>query len=90
MSGSAVLPLSTIPLSGNLHAHRRTWMTPYAVTIEILTTVLLGIRLGSRISKLGGRPGLDDILITAGWLIGLGLTITVIYGLCFAILATTS
>jgi hypothetical protein len=82
-SSRYIPPLSTIPLSGNLHPHRRTWFTPYAVTIEILTTVLLGIRLGSRISKLGGRPGLDDILITFGWLVGLGLTIVSIYGLFF-------
>jgi hypothetical protein len=78
-------PLSTIPLSGNLHADRRTWFTPYAVVVEIITTVLLGIRLGSRISKLGGRPGIDDVLITGGWLIGLGLTIVTIYGSFFAL-----
>jgi hypothetical protein len=80
MSTAYVPPLSTIPLSGNLHAHRRVWFTPYAVVIEIITTILLGIRLGSRISKLGGRPGIDDVLITIGWLVGLGLTIISIYG----------
>jgi hypothetical protein len=90
MSGLAGLPLSTVPLSGNLHPHRRTWMTPYAVTIEIVTTVLLGVRLGSRISTLGGRPGIDDVLITGGWLVGLGLTIIVIYGLFSAILHASS
>jgi hypothetical protein len=81
-------PLSNIPLSGNLHAHRRTWFTPFAVSLEIITTVLLGIRLGSRISKLGGRPGVDDVLITLGWLIGLGLTIVCIYG-SFLLLCVT-
>jgi hypothetical protein len=59
---------------------RRTWMLPFGLTIEIVSTLLLGIRLISRSKRLGGSPGLDDILITIGWLLGLGMVICCIYG----------
>jgi hypothetical protein len=55
-------------------------MTPYAISIEIVTTLLLGIRLTSRISKFGGQLGLDDILILIAWTIGFGMTVFIIHG----------
>jgi hypothetical protein len=55
-------------------------MLPFGLTIEIVSTVLLGIRLISRTRRLGGAPGLDDILIVLAWLLGLAMTICCIYG----------
>jgi hypothetical protein len=48
---------------------RRTWIPAYAITIEIVTTLLLAIRLLSRVNKTGGRLGLDDVFITIAWAI---------------------
>ena len=59
---------------------RRTWMLPFGLTIEIVSTILLGIRLISRSKRLGGSPGLDDALIVLGWAGGLGVVICCIYG----------
>ncbi|KAF2666398.1 hypothetical protein BT63DRAFT_57742 [Microthyrium microscopicum] len=59
---------------------RREWMLPFALVIEIVTTVLLVIRIFSRISKLGGQAGVDDILIVIAWLLGAGVTACCIYG----------
>src|SRR5215469_7203316 len=77
------LPLTNVPLSGNLNPHRRLWMTPYCVVVEIISTTLLTIRLTSRLSKLGGRPGFDDVLISIAWIFGVALTVTIIYGKIF-------
>jgi hypothetical protein len=59
---------------------RRTWMLPFGLTIEIISTLLLGVRLISRFKRIGGSPGFDDALITIGWLLGLGMVICCIYG----------
>jgi hypothetical protein len=67
-------------VSGNPHPVRREWMPPYAITVEVITTFLLIIRLVSRFNKLGGRPGLDDVFVTIGWLFGLAMTI----GFCYS------
>jgi len=48
---------------------RRTWMPAYALTIQITTTLLLGIRLVTRFQRTGGKLGLDDLCITIGWAI---------------------
>lgn len=44
---------------------RRTWFTPYATILTIVTTFLLGVRLVSRFRE--RALGLDDAFITAGW-----------------------
>jgi hypothetical protein len=72
------------PVSPNDPAYangRRSWMLPFGLTIEIISTLLLAIRLISRFKGLGGNPGLDDVLIVIGWLLGLGVTICCIYGI---------
>jgi hypothetical protein len=58
---------------------RRTWFPAYGITLTILTTLFLGIRLVSRL--LERKLGLDDAIITAGWAVsvvtfGFGLTST--------------
>lgn len=44
-------------------------MPAYAITIEIVTTLLLAIRLLSRVNRTGGKLGLDDVFITIAWAI---------------------
>ena len=70
-------------LSANPHPVKREWMPPYAITIEIITTALLIIRLVSRYNKLGGRAGIDDVFVTIGWFFGLLTTIGICYGKVF-------
>ena len=72
---------SATTLSGNPNPVRRTWMPPYAITIEVITTSLLAIRLASRFKHLGGRPGLDDVFVTTAWVLGIGMTIAVCYSM---------
>ena len=52
-----------------LSHERRTWMPAYALSIQVLMTVLLGIRLVSRFQRMGGRLGLDDVFISIAWII---------------------
>jgi hypothetical protein len=66
-------------LSANPHPVRRQWMPPYAITIEVITTALLIIRLCSRWNKLGGRAGIDDVFVTTGWFLGLVATAGICY-----------
>jgi hypothetical protein len=54
-------------------------MPAYAITIQVITTLLLAIRLISRAKRVGGRVGIDDVLIFFAWLFGLGLTVLIIY-----------
>jgi hypothetical protein len=56
-------------------------MPIYAITIEVITTVLLGVRLISRFNKLGGRLGLDDIFIVLGWIVAVAMTSAVTYSM---------
>lgn len=44
-------------------------MPVYALTIQIVTTLLLTIRLISRVNGTGGRFGFDDVFITIAWAI---------------------
>jgi hypothetical protein len=54
---------------------RRTWFPAYGITLTVVTTILLGIRLVSRLHE--RRLGLDDGFITAGWV---SSTMTLVYG----------
>jgi hypothetical protein len=58
---------------------KRTWMPAYAISIQVFTTVLLGVRLASRFKRHGGRPGMDDLFIVLAWLLGLLLTTLAVY-----------
>ena len=46
---------------------KRSWMPAYALTMEAVTTLLLGTRLYSRLRHAAGSPGLDDVFITLSW-----------------------
>jgi hypothetical protein len=54
-------------------------MPEYAITIQIFATLLLAIRLTSRIARIGASAGIDDVLIFFGWLFGLALTVLIVY-----------
>jgi hypothetical protein len=60
---------------------RRTWMPGYMITVLSISTILLGIRLISRIRGFGGgRPGIDDVFIIFGWLFSLASGTCVLIG----------
>jgi hypothetical protein len=67
---------------------KRTWMPAYAITLEIVTTLLLSIRLLSRVNRTGGRLGLDDVFITIAWAIAtvnIGLIVKCTFNLLISI-----
>ena len=59
---------------------RKTAMPALAVSIEVVTSVLLWMRIGSRFTKTHNTLGVDDVLISAAWITGLGLTVAVLLG----------
>jgi hypothetical protein len=62
-------------------------MPVYALTIQVVMTVLLGIRLISRFQRMGGRLGLDDAFISMAWIIGTaGVVLTLLGELSYALL----
>lgn len=65
----------------SLSHDRKTAMPALAVSIEVVTTVLLWMRVGSRFSTAHSTIGIDDILIFAAWVTGLGLTVAVLLGM---------
>jgi hypothetical protein len=69
------------PISGNgLNHDVKTEMLPIAITIQVLTTLVLFLRIAFRFVTPKNTFGLDDALIFSGWLLGLGLTISVCLG----------
>jgi hypothetical protein len=59
------------------HNHRN-WMGPYAITLEIVTTILLWVRLISRFST--KKLGVDDLFITIAWAVAIGHTVMLLVG----------
>jgi hypothetical protein len=55
-------------------------MMPYALTIQVATTLLIAIRVFSRFKRIGGKAGVDDGLIVFAWITGAGVTGCCIYG----------
>ena len=45
----------------------RNWMLPYGATFGAITTIIVGLRIYSR---LPGQLGLDDFFIVLGWMFG--------------------
>ena len=60
---------------------QRNWMIAFVLPIQIVTTLLLWIRLLSRFHRSGGQPGFDDVLVFVGWVLGTGLSATVLLGM---------
>lgn len=54
-------------------------MPAIAVTIEVVTTILLWVRVANRfVTK--SRLGFDDYLIIVAWFLGVLVTVTVLLG----------
>jgi hypothetical protein len=71
----------TASMSGYGVSHEvRPWMPVYGIIIQVVTTVLLAIRLLSRFHRSGGQLGIDDLLIAIGGILGMAMTIVVILG----------
>jgi hypothetical protein len=68
-------------LPDGLSHDRKTAMPALAVSIEVVTTVLLWMRIGSRFTTAKSSLGLDDVLIFAAWITGVGLTVAVLLGM---------
>jgi TRAP-type C4-dicarboxylate transport system permease small subunit len=66
--------------SDGLNHDRKTAMPALAVSIEVVTTVLLFMRISSRFTNGHSTIGVDDVLIVLAWITGLGLTIAVLLG----------
>ena len=60
---------------------QRNWMIAFVLPIQIVTTLLLWIRLLYRFNRSGGQPGFDDALIFVAWVLGTGLSATVLLGM---------
>lgn len=69
----------SLPFDG-LNHDRKTALPALAVSIEVVTTVLLFMRIGSRFTAGHSTIGVDDVLIFLAWITGLGLTIAVLLG----------
>lgn len=57
---------------------QRNWMPGYAIPIQVVTTILLWIRIATRFSS-HGHLGLDDVLIVCAWVLGTVVTGLVLY-----------
>jgi hypothetical protein len=64
----------------HLSHDRRIWMPEYMISILAFSTVLLGVRLISRIKRFGGYPGIDDVFITLAWLFSIASGTCVLLG----------
>lgn len=69
---------STVAADGLDHTYRR-WLPAYSIVIEAVTTLLLTIRMISRINRIGGLPGMDDVLIFVAWIFGFAMTTLIVY-----------
>lgn len=51
----------------------RNWLPAYALTIQIVVTFLVWVRIISRLTT-NGRAGFDDVLIFFAWILGTLMT----------------
>ena len=66
-------------MSSGSGSEKREWMPAYVITFQVVTTLLLGVRLISRFKKLGGGLGLDDLFIGIAWTISVASMAASIY-----------
>jgi hypothetical protein len=57
---------------------RHFYIPGIAITLEVLSTIFFAFRLWSRFSQSGGKAGVDDGFLIAGWVFGTALTISII------------
>ncbi|KAF2403026.1 hypothetical protein EJ06DRAFT_554565 [Trichodelitschia bisporula] len=76
------IPISVIsnwPPQNTIDPVNRTWLTPYAIVFQVISTLVIVLRLWGRLRKQAGTLGLDDALIFVGWLFTTALTVVAIY-----------
>jgi hypothetical protein len=56
---------------------KREWLPAYAITVQTITSLLVAVRLVSRLNRTAGRAGFDDVLILGAWLTGLAMTVLI-------------
>jgi hypothetical protein len=76
-NGIFTVPAPNDPAWGSGERH---WMLAYALVMIISTTLLLILRLVSRINRTGGKLGVDDVLIVIGWILSCSMTGIIVYG----------
>jgi hypothetical protein len=60
---------------------RRAWLPAYVISIQVVTTILLWIRIGGRLTgKSTSGLGIDDVLIVIAWILGTTLAALAILG----------
>jgi hypothetical protein len=55
-------------------------MPAYAIPLEVVTTMLITIRILSRFNRNGGRLGVDDIFVVLAWMTATTATGLVVWG----------
>lgn len=64
------IPISVIatwPAPNYVNPVTRHWITPYAIVLQSITTLLVAARLWSRWNNTAGKFAVDDILIVPAW-----------------------
>ena len=64
------IPFSIVaewPSPNTVDPERRHWFIPYASVLEVVSTLVLAVRLWTRGGKRGGGLGPDDLLIILAW-----------------------
>jgi len=77
------IPLSTVaqwPTGNPKLTDHRTWYVPYAITLFVVVTVAVSVRLFAAYTKRIRSLGWDDLLIVGAWVWGLAFTATTVWG----------
>lgn len=61
------------------HGERRKWMPAYALTLIVISTILVILRLILRLRRHGGGFGLDDALLVPSWMLLVAFTVVVVW-----------
>ncbi|KAK4997559.1 hypothetical protein LTR66_003038 [Elasticomyces elasticus] len=71
------VPIAVIeswPAPNFVNPVRRNWMPAYAITLQVLTTILVSARFWSRLKRQAGGFGTDDSFILLAWIFATLLT----------------
>lgn len=83
----AQIPLSVVaswPTPNYEHPpEQRTWLVPVAIVIHVLVTFMVVIRLGLRLAKKSGPPGIDDALIIPAYIFSTMFTVLTVIGVLY-------
>lgn len=60
---------------------RHFYIPGIAITLEVISTIFFALKLFSRFLQTGGKAGVDDGFLMAGWAFGTALTVSIIIGM---------